>query len=140
MPYLGPLDASYNMGIRIGREAQTFEVRELVIGPIGSVPAEQLLMFLKGVYEGIESRHNIQRKTYARKISKIPVYVQDLHQLVRDRFKEPIIVFEPEGEPIAKVKDKVVEIFENPKIKRINILVGSRVGIPVGIYRFAVSY
>ena len=29
MPYLGPLDASYNMGVRIGREAQTFEVKEL---------------------------------------------------------------------------------------------------------------
>ena len=137
MPYLGPLDASYNMGIRIGREAQTFEVKELVIAPIGSIPANQLLMFLKGVYEGIESRYNIQKKTYARKVNRIPVYVQDLYQVVRDRFKEPIIVFEPEGEPVIKMKDKIKEIFNNPKVKRINILIGSRVGIPVGIYRFA---
>jgi len=137
MPYLGPLDASYNMGVRIGREAQTFEVKELIIAPIGSIPADQLLMFLKGVYEGIESRYNIQKKTYARKVGKIPVYVQDLYQVVRDRFKEPIIVFEPEGEPVIKMKNKIKEIFNNPKIKRINILIGSRVGIPVGIYRFA---
>ena len=137
MPYLGPLDASYNMGVRIGREAQTFEVKELVIAPIGSIPADQLLMFLKGVYEGIESRYSIQKKTYARKVNKIPVYVQDLYQVVRDRFKEPIIVFEPEGEPVIKMKDKIKEIFNNPKVKRINILIGSRVGIPVGIYRFA---
>lgn len=137
MPYLGPLDASYTMGVRIGREAQTFEVKELVIAPIGSVPADQLLMFLKGIYEGIESRYNIQKKTYSRKVSKVPVYVQDLYQLVRDRFKEPIIVFEPEGEQITKVKDKIVELFKDPKNKRINILVGSRIGIPIGIYRFA---
>ena len=137
MPYLGPLDASYNMGVRIGREAQTFEVKELVIAPIGSIPADQLLTFLKGVYEGIESRYNIQKKTYARKVNKIPVYVQDLYQVVRDRFKEPIIVFEPEGEPVIKMKSKIKEIFNNPKVKRINILIGSRVGIPVGIYRFA---
>ena len=137
MPYLGPLDASYNMGVRIGREAQTFEVKELVIAPIGSIPADQLLMFLKGVYEGIESRYNIQKKTYAMKVNKIPVYVQDLYQVVRDRFKEPIIVFEPEGEPVIKMKNKIKEMFNSPKVKRINILIGSRVGIPVGIYRFA---
>ena len=137
MPYLGPLDAAYNMGVRIGREAQTFEVRELVIAPIGLVPADQLSTFIRGVYEGIESRFKIQKKTYGRDVRKVPVYVQDLYQLVRDRFKEPIIVFEPEGEPVVKVKNKIKEIFEEKRNKRINILVGSRVGIPSGIYRFA---
>ena len=137
MPYLGPLDAAYNMGVRIGREAQTFEVKELIIAPIGLTPADQLATFIRGVREGIESRFKIQRKTYGREVHRVPVYVQDLYQLVRDRFKEPIIVFEPEGEPIIKVKDKIKEIFENRKNKRVNILVGSRVGIPSGIYRFA---
>ncbi len=137
MPYLGPLDAAYNMGVRIGREAQTFEVKELIVAPIGMTPADQLATFVKGVYEGIESRFKIQKKTYGRNVHRVPVYVQDLYQLVRDRYREPIVVFEPEGEPIIKVKDSIKEIFENKRNKRINILIGSRIGIPSGIYRFA---
>jgi len=137
MPYLGPLDAAKTMGVRIGREVQTFEVRELVISPIGLVDACQLKTFLEGVFEGIESRYRIQIKSYARKVRKVPVYVQDLYQLVRSRFNEPIIVFEPEGDYIAHKRKELKEMLFNRKIKRINILVGSREGIPSGLYRFA---
>ncbi|MCE4618156.1 MAG: SPOUT family RNA methylase [Desulfurococcales archaeon] len=135
MPYLGPLEACRKMGVRIGREVQNFEVKELVIAPIGKVDARQLAEFLIGVHEGIESRYRIQSKSYHRKTRRVPVYVQDLHQLVRERRDEVIIVLEPEGEPVSKVADKLWELFRRGK--RINILVGSREGIPLGVYRFA---
>ena len=135
MPYLGPLDACRNMGVRVGREIQNFEVRELVIAPSGIVDARQLAEFLNGVFEGIESRYQVQRKSYHRKPRRVPVYVQDIHQLVRDRSREPIIVLEPEGEPVSKVADQLWNIVR--RAKRVNILVGSREGIPLGIYRFA---
>lgn len=135
MPYLGPLDACRNMGVRIGREAQNFEVSELVIAPVGSVRARELLEFLAGVFEGIESRYEIQTRSYHRKVHKVPVYVQDLHQLVRDRRGEPIIVLEPEGEHASKVADELWELVR--RHRRVNILVGSREGIPLGVYRHA---
>ncbi len=135
MPYLGPLDACKNMGIRVGREVQNFEVKELVVAPVGSVRARELYEFLSGVFEGIESRYNIQARSYHRRVERVQVLVQDLHQLVRDRRGEPIIVFEPEGEHIAKLKDELWEVFR--RNKRINLLFGSREGIPLGVYRYA---
>ncbi len=135
MPYLGPLDACRNMGVRIGREVQNFEVRELVIAPQGIVDAIQLLEFLRGVVEGIESRYEIQKRSYHRKPWRVPVYLQDLHQLVRDRYREPIIVMEPEGEHVSKVADDIWRLIKGSK--RTNILVGSREGIPPGVYRHA---
>ena len=135
MPYLGPLDACRNMGVRIGREIQNFEVRELVVAPTGSVRARELYEFLGGLFEGIESRYQVQVKSYHRRVERVPVYVQDLHQLVRDRRREPIIVLEPEGEHISKVADELWERIRGHG--RVNILVGSREGIPLGVYRFA---
>jgi len=135
MPYLGSLGASKEMGNRVGREAQTFEVGELVIAPVGGVDAKQLNAFLGGIFEGIESRYQIQARTYAEKPIRTRVYVQNLYELVRERSSEPIIVFEPEGEPVNKVAEKLAEL--TIKSKRVNFLIGSREGIPHGIFRFA---
>ncbi|ALL00181.1 RNA-binding protein [Pyrodictium delaneyi] len=135
MPYLGPLDACRTMGVRVGREVQNFEVGELVVAPIGLVDARQLYEFLGGVFEGIESRYQIQRRSYGRDVRRVPVYVQDLYQLVRSRHGEPIIVFEPEGDPISKRAKDVLEIVKRGR--RVTLLFGSREGIPEGVYRFA---
>ncbi len=135
MPYLGPLDACKNMGIRIGREAQNFEVKELLIAPAGIVKALELLEFLKGVFEGIDSRYEVQLRSYHRKVRKVPVFLQDIHQVVRDRRKEPIIVFEPEGEHISKLSDELWSLFK--RSRRVNLFFGSREGVPLGIYRYA---
>lgn len=135
MPYLGPLDACRTMGVRVGREVQNFEVGELVVAPIGLVDARQLYEFLGGVFEGIESRYQIQRRSYGRDVRRVPVYVQDLYQLVRSRHGEPIIVFEPEGDPISKRDKDVLEIVKGGR--RVTLLFGSREGIPEGVYRFA---
>ncbi len=135
MPYLGPLDACKTMGVRIGREVQNFEVGELVVAPIGLVDAVQLKTFIDGLLEGIESRYQVQAKSYGRKAHRVPVYVQDLYQLVRSRRNQVIIVFEPEGEYISRVADKLYELLVSGK--KINLLFGSREGIPQGVYRFA---
>lgn len=135
IPYLGPIDAAYTMGIRVGRAAQNFELKEIIISPYGLTPANQLNKFIEGVYEGIHTRYETQRKIYSRPVRKVEVFVEDLYQVVRDRFDEPLIVFEPEGDPVIKMKHKIKDIFE--KQKRINIFVGSRSGIPIGIYRYS---
>jgi len=137
MPYLGSEEVARVMGVRIGREVQTFEVKELVVAPIGMVKGKEMKAFLEGIFEGIKSRYEIQKRTYGRPVKIVPVYIQDLHQLVRERKrKEPIIIFEPEGEPLPKVKGKITELIIKGG-KRINILIGSREGIPLGVYRFA---
>ncbi len=136
MPYLGPLDACRNMGVRIGREAQNFEVGELVIAPDGPVDALQLKTFIEGVLEGIESRFEVQRKSYGREAWRVPVRVQDIYQLVRERHgREPIIVLEPEGEPVTRAAYRLYQLLR--RARRVSVLVGSRRGIPLGIYRFA---
>lgn len=135
IPYLGPLEACRKMGVRIGREVQNFEVRELVVAPTGKVDALQLAEFLNGLHEGIESRYRIQSRSYHRRVRRVPVFLQDLHQLVRERRDEVIIVLEPEGEPVSKVAGRLWELLRSGK--RINILVGSREGVPLGVYRFA---
>ncbi len=136
MPYLGPRESIEAMGKRIGREVQNFEVRELVISPIGLVDAEQLMLFIDSVLEGIRSRYMVQRKGYSRKPRRVPVYVMDLHQLVRDRAGEPIVVFEPEGKYIGDVAGKLAQLVLGSR-KRVNLLFGSREGIPLGVYRYA---
>jgi tRNA acetyltransferase TAN1 len=135
MPYLGGLETSHEMGVRIGREAQTFEVGELVIAPIGIIKADDLDAFVRGIFEGIESRYQIQTRTYAHKPHKTEVYIQNLYEFVRERIKEPIIVFEPEGEPVSSIASKLAEI--TIRSDRVNFLIGSREGIPHGIFRFA---
>jgi len=136
MPYLGPKGAVQSMGTRIGRAVQMFEVGELVIGMVGSVDADVLNPFIRGVLEGIESRYRIQRRTYSHKPRRVKVRVQDLYQLVRDRRGEPKIVFEPEGEPFPKVSGKLAEYFISDE-RRVNMFFGSREGIPKGVFRFA---
>lgn len=136
MPFLGPPESVIEMGKRIGREVQNFEVRELVIAPIGIIEAYPLAHFIMSVIDGIKSRYIVQRKTYARRPRQVPVYLMDLHQLVRDRGNEPIIVFEPEGKYILDVADQLADLVLRSK-RRVNLLFGSRQGIPVGVYRYA---
>ncbi len=135
MPYLGPRESIMVMGRRIGREVQNFEVAELVVAPIGLVDASGIALFINSVIEGIESRYEIQRRSYSRKPRRVPVYLQDLHQLVRDRMREAIIVFEPEGKYIGDVAEELARLIR--RHRRVNLLFGSREGIPPGVYRYA---
>ncbi len=133
MPYLG--EGARPMGIRIGRAAQAFEIGELVITPHEPVDVGQLLSFLSGLLEGRESRFRIQKRTYARKVDRVPFRLQDLYQFIRDRAGEPIIVTDPTGKPVGEAADEIAEAFSGRG--RVNILAGAREGIPKGVFRFA---
>ncbi len=135
-PYLGPINAVVEMGKRIGREIQNFEVKEFIVAPMSIVDGYSLAKFILSVIEGRDSRYRVQEKSYARKPWKTPVYVMDLYQLVRDRGDEVIIVFEPEGKYVVDVADELSKLILGSR-KRVNLLFGSREGIPPGIYRYA---
>jgi len=135
VPYIGPLDAAKKMGVRIGRAIQTFEVRELYITPFKPVPADELKAFLEGLFEGINSRYEIQRRTYSRRVHKVPVYVQDLYQFIRDRRGESIIATSTRGRPVSELRNEIAEIFR--KRGRVNVLVGAREGLPTATFRYS---
>jgi len=135
MPYTGPLEAVKRIGIRIGRAAQTFELRELVIAPFKPIDAETLAAFIEGVLEGVKSRLEIQRRTYAHKVKEIDVVVQDMYQFVRDRRDEPLIVTSTRGRAISELTGEIFSLFATSR--RVNVLIGAREGIPTGIFRAA---
>lgn len=138
-PYLGPPTASYTMGLRVGREVQTYEVGKLIVTPISLVEAAPLYHFLRGLFEGIESRYAIQKKSYGREVSKVRVLLQDMYQFVRSRMGKPLIIFEPEGEPLSRIGDELSEfIMQNVrKGNEIALMVGAREGVPTGLFRYA---
>ena len=88
MPYLENPKGAREIGERIGRNAQSFEIKELIIAPYGYVNANELLEFLKGIRGGKELRLRIKRKSYARDVKEVIVYVRDLIQTFRDRKKD----------------------------------------------------
>lgn len=136
MPYLGDLEASYRMGVRIGRAAQAFEVGELIIAPIGIVSAEELQKFIQGIIEGRMSRFEIQKKSYSRQVRLVPIKLMDLFQLARARYGEVFITTSAKGDRIDKDKcNELIRLLESEK--RINIFIGSREGLPTGIFRWS---
>lgn len=138
-PYLGPPDAARTMGSRIGRAAQSFEIGELVVAPVGAVDAEPLYSFLAGLFEGIESRLEVQKRSYGRQARRVAVRLQDMHQFVRSRAGEPLIIFEPEGEPVSRVAGELADFLVRAvrEGRRVNLMVGARTGVPTGLFRFA---
>ncbi|NJE31011.1 hypothetical protein E3E38_08145 [Thermococcus sp. 18S1] len=137
MPYWGGLKVCRSFGEKIGRAAQAFEVKELIIAPKGKMDALELAEFIKGVRVGQESRHRIQRESYPWKVEKVPVSVWDLYQVVRDkrRDKRLLIITDPKGPTVAQVGEKLArDMFH---AKEVVVFIGSREGIPRGLFRFA---
>jgi len=133
MPYVGSREVAKEFGKRIGRSVQTFEIGELIIGLNKTIEAGVLRAFIEGIEEGIESRYSIQLRSYGREVHKVPVYVDNLYQIVRDRRDEPLIATSTKGKPLTEIKNEIVEIFT--KAKRVNVLIGAREGLPAGIMR-----
>ena len=137
MPYWGDFKACRSFGEKIGRAAQAFEVKELIIAPKEKMNAFELAEFIKGIKIGQESRHQIQREAYPWKVEKVPVSVWDMYQVVRDkrRNKRLLIVTDPKGPTLAEVKEKLGrDMFY---AKEVVVFIGSREGIPRGLFRFA---
>ncbi len=135
LPYLST--GAREMGERIGRAAQSFEIKELVIAPYGYVDALEMFEFLKGVRKGQWTRLKIQKKTYERDVRVVPIFLQDLYQTARDkrRKKNVLIVTDPTGKQIADVKESLGKDLRYAR--EVVVFVGSRQGIPKGLFRFA---
>lgn len=135
-PYLGGYEPSYKMGVRIGRAVQTFEVGALYIAPFEPAPVEDLGAFLRGILEGRESRYEVQKRTYPRRPRKVPVYLQDLYQYVRDKGERDVIIAtSTSGDPIWEAVESIEENLRSAK--KVSILVGARKGLPRGVFRFS---
>ncbi|MCD6189403.1 MAG: SPOUT family RNA methylase, partial [Thermococcus sp.] len=137
MPYWGDYKACRNFGEKIGRAAQAFEVKELIIAPKEKIDAYELMEFIKGVKIGQESRYQIQREAYPWKVEKIPVSVWDLYQVIRDkrRNKRLLIITDPKGHSISEIKENLAK--DLYYAKEVVVFIGSREGIPRGLFRYA---
>ena len=96
--------------------------------------ARELGEFLRGLEEGIESRYRIQTRTYPRRVRRVPVYVQDLYQFVRERRGEPMVATSTRGRPLAEVGGRLRDLFGKGTV---NVLIGSREGLPSGVLRLS---
>ena len=137
LPYLEDYVAAREMGERIGRAAQSFEVKELVVAPFGYVDAYQLSEFIKGIRRGQQSRLEIQKKSYDREVRTVNVLIQDLYQTVRDKRRKGnvLIITDPTGNQISDIKNKLGKDLR--LAKEVVVFTGSRTGIPKGVFRFA---
>lgn len=132
LPYLGGEEARF-MGEKVGRAVQSFEISTYVLALKGPTPLIQLLPFAEGVKRGIESRYRMQKKVYDRPVKRVNVEISSIYELVRG-WNGPIIVFEPEGRPYPEVSKRIAELVKGG---RLLLLMGSREGVPSGLFRFA---
>ncbi|ACX72704.1 THUMP domain protein [Methanocaldococcus vulcanius M7] len=137
MPYLGEKIVCKKFGEAIGRSAQGFEIKELIISPKEKVNAYELMEFIKGVKIGQQSRYEIQKRAYPFDIKLVPITVQDLYQVVRDKRRDNrlLIITDPKGDELSKIRDNLQKDLR--KKKEVIIFCGSREGIPRGLFRFA---
>lgn len=134
MPYLADdPEASRSMGERIGRAAQAFEVRALVVAHKEPADLDRLLPFLEGLIEGRRSRYEIQVRSYGRKVRKVPIMVYELYQAMRYFRDYFLIATDPKGQHISRVADEIRRALRTKK--GLAILMGSREGLPAGVLR-----
>ena len=132
--YLDGVDVAASMGHRIGRAAQAFGVRELILAIPEKVDARELARFSEGAIKGRETRFRKQQNVTSGKADRVPICVADLYQIVRERAEEPIVITSALGDPLSDCSERIRNLFER---KRVNVFIGSRKGIPTGIFRFA---
>ncbi len=135
MVYTG--EGSCKMGERIGRAAQAFEIKELILFLHKKMDGKDVLDFLKGVFDGIRSRYEIERKIYNREVKKVKVSVWDIyHYILEERERETfIIITDPRGKSFEEVKDNIRQALKDKK--DILFVNGANEGVPVGIFRYA---
>ncbi len=134
LAYLNESDASTSMGHRIGRAAQAFGVKELILAIQETADARDLMRFVDGVIKGRETRFKKQKSITSGKADRVPIYVADLYQIVRERQNEPIIITSSLGERLSQCADGIRSLFDR---KNVNVFIGARKGVPTGIFRFA---
>jgi tRNA acetyltransferase TAN1 len=134
-PYIGPPIASRKIGERLGRILQSFEVGEYYIALIEPIEASSLKSFIQGLIDGVESRYEVQRKSYGRSVQKTKIQVYDMYTLARMYHEHPLIIVEPEGKKASQARDKLYKMMLDNK--KPVFLLGSRKGVPKGLFRYA---
>ncbi len=134
-PYLGPLSGVREVGKRIGRILESYGVSEYYFALIEPVSALELAELIHSVEEGARSRRQQKEKTEGKK-ERTALKVFDMYHLVGSKSKkEVVITFEPEGESFERVAKDIGEAMR--KAKKVTLVLGSRKGTPMGLYRFA---
>ncbi|NPA85431.1 MAG: RNA-binding protein [Crenarchaeota archaeon] len=134
-PYTGPPKAARELGRRVGRVVQSYGVGEYVVGLVEPTDARSLASFIEGLEEGARSRH-LQRVKAEGEGKIVEIKVFDMYHVVASKGKkEVVVVFEPEGQSFERVSKELGEALA--KAKRVTLVLGSRKGVPMGLYRFA---
>ena len=134
MPYTG--EGAKRMGVDIGRAAQAFEVRQYIVAPAQPLPLDEVLPFLEGLLEGIQSRYSVQKRAYPFPVRQTEVLVYELFQAVRLKRGQPdtvLIHTDPLGKPFPQIRDEVLEAVKGAR--EVVVLAGAREGLPVGLMR-----
>jgi len=134
-PYLGPLEGVKEVSKRVGRVLQSFGVGTYYAALTEEADGDQLAEFLRGVREGAESRRR-QREKSEGKANRLQIKVFDMYHLVASRGKKDlVVVFEPEGKSFEEVMEDLGRALR--KARRVYLVLGSRKGVPMGLYKFA---
>ncbi len=134
-PYLGPKKSVEELGKRIGRIIQSYGVKEYYLGLIEPVNAIELANLIRAIEEGATSRYRQALKTEGKK-DKTEIKVFDVYHLIGAKSnKEIVVIFEPEGKSFEEVEEDLGRAIA--KAKRVKVFLGSRKGVPMGLYRFA---
>ncbi len=133
LPYLN--SGEREMGKRIGRAAQAFEIKRLVIALLGPVDAKSLLFFLQGVIEGRKSRLKIQKNAYPRAVNVVEIEVDNLYTFIRNLNRKKVLLIgtDPTGKTVKEVEEELRKKLR--EAKEVVVLCGSRQGIPKGVLR-----
>ncbi|MER3501824.1 MAG: hypothetical protein C4295_10230 [Candidatus Fervidibacterota bacterium] len=113
-----------------------FEVREYIVAPAQPLPLDEVLPFLEGLQEGIQSRYSVQQRAYPFPVRRTQLLVYELFQAVRlkrGQLKTVLLHTDPLGTPFPKIRDELMRAMEGAK--EVVILAGAREGLPVGLMR-----
>ena len=123
------------MGHRIGRAAQAFGVKELVLAHSIGTEAEDFARFCLGASKGRQTRLKKVRRIHGHRTRKVPIRVADIFQVARHRQGEPMVIASAFGEPVSDCCDRAAQLFSGSPT--VNLFIGARKGLPKGLHRFA---
>ncbi len=135
MFYPNESDITGTMGHRIGRAAQAFGVKELVLAHHRGTEAEDFARFCQGACKGRQTRLKKVRRIEGERARQVPIRVADLFQIVRHKQNEPMIMASAFGKAVSECYPMVAELFSTSR--SVNLFIGARRGIPKGLFRFA---
>ena len=133
--YPNESELTETMGHRIGRAAQAFGVKELVLAHSCETEAEDFARFCQGACKGRETRLKKVQRIRGERTREVPIKVADLFQIVRHKRNEPIIIASAFGEAVSACYPRVADLFSSAP--NVHLLIGARRGIPKGLFRFA---